>query len=268
MSAPNHISPFRYPGGKSWFIPFFKNWLNSAELVVEPFAGGASVSLACLASGVCKHAILVEADPNVAAVWKTILGRNSNWLIEKIRRFDVTEKSVEKELSETTVNTRQRAWQTLLLNRVSHGGIVAKGAGRIRKGEDNKGLSSRWYPQTLVRRIEMIHEMRAKISFRHGDGMEFLKGWAHAEEDGNAALLVDPPYPVAGRRLYDHWDINHETLFSHLGAIDGRFIATYENLPDIKRLAAKHGLRTRVVSMRSRQHASKKELLVSSQFAN
>jgi len=268
MSVPNHISPFRYPGGKTWFIPFFKNWLNSAEIVVEPFAGGASVSLACLVSGVCKHAILVESDPNIAAVWKTILGRNSKWLVEKIRGFEVAEKTVEKELAATVVNTRQRAWQTLLLNRVSHGGIVAKKAGRIRQGEDNKGLSSRWYPQTLIQRIELIHQLRNRISFRHGDGMTFLKGWADAEEDEGAALLVDPPYLIAGRRLYDHWDINHETLFSHLGRVEGRFIATYENLPDIKKMAANHGLHTRVVSMRSRQHTRKKELLVSSHFTN
>src|SRR3954453_16467871 len=37
-------SPFRYPGGKTWLVPYIRSWLTSKKAVpcilVEPFAGG------------------------------------------------------------------------------------------------------------------------------------------------------------------------------------------------------------------------------------
>src|SRR5438046_7021388 len=49
---------------------FRSRWLSgsNAKRLIEPFAGGASVSLSCLESGDCKQVVLVEKDPNVAAV--------------------------------------------------------------------------------------------------------------------------------------------------------------------------------------------------------
>ena len=41
-------SPFRYPGGKTWFVPTFRKWIraldNKPELLVEPFTGGGIIS--------------------------------------------------------------------------------------------------------------------------------------------------------------------------------------------------------------------------------
>src|SRR5215475_1839398 len=42
-------SPFRYPGGKTWLVPYIRSWLASrggrASLLIEPFAGGGIVGL-------------------------------------------------------------------------------------------------------------------------------------------------------------------------------------------------------------------------------
>src|SRR5437867_836556 len=42
-------SPFRYPGGKTWLVPYVRSWLSGrperTSLLVEPFAGGAIVGL-------------------------------------------------------------------------------------------------------------------------------------------------------------------------------------------------------------------------------
>lgn len=70
-------SPFRYPGGKTWLIPRIRQWLGSlpqrpAELI-EPFAGGAIVSLTVTAEGLADHVTMVELDDAVAAVWQTII---------------------------------------------------------------------------------------------------------------------------------------------------------------------------------------------------
>src|SRR5438552_126943 len=42
-------SPFRYPGGKTWLVPYIREWLHSKRQrpsrLIEPFAGGAIISL-------------------------------------------------------------------------------------------------------------------------------------------------------------------------------------------------------------------------------
>jgi site-specific DNA-adenine methylase len=70
-------SPFRYPGGKTWLVPFIRQWLTSmpqcpAEFI-EPFAGGAIIGLTVAFEKLADHVTLVEIDEEVASVWKTII---------------------------------------------------------------------------------------------------------------------------------------------------------------------------------------------------
>src|SRR5579864_3945155 len=79
------LSPFRYPGGKTWFIPYIRQWLSpqirqkyniipiSPEHFIEPFLGGGSISLTVASEGLVKQTTIVEIDADVAAVWHTIL---------------------------------------------------------------------------------------------------------------------------------------------------------------------------------------------------
>lgn len=257
-----YISPFRYPGGKTWLVPFFHEWarLGKREVLVEPFAGGASISLSCLEAAICERAILVELDPNIAAVWKTILGPDWRLLSERILAFVPSPNLLEQELAPTAVSTWERAWQTILLNRMNHGGITAFGSGRLRNGERGRGLGSRWYPETLVRRIERIRFLRRRITFIQGDGIQILE----ADSDCRTSLyFIDPPYPKAGRRLYDHWQVNHPGLFRIMGDLSGRFLATYPHNSEIEAMAMNHKLHVRSTTMFSRLHRKKQELLIS-----
>src|ERR1041385_6677809 len=71
-------SPFRYPGGKTWLVPYIRSWLGSKRspvcVLVEPFAGGGIVGLTAGFEGLADHVVLVEKDENIAALWNTILG--------------------------------------------------------------------------------------------------------------------------------------------------------------------------------------------------
>jgi DNA adenine methylase len=262
MAQYPHISPFRYPGGKTWLIPFFHNWASNKpekSVIVEPFAGGASITLSCLETNICKHAILIELDPNIAAVWKTILGRDWKRLVEKIKNFKPNITSLERELKETSISTFERAWQTILLNRINHGGITAAGSGRLRKGEAGKGIGSRWYPETLVSRIERIRLLRSRIEFVQGDGLKFIKGGSEAR----SIFFIDPPYPKAGRRLYDCWDVDHAGLFTAMSRLDSPFVATYEKTSEVQKLAQTHRFQIKSTVMFSRLHRTKQELLIS-----
>src|ERR1051325_11427148 len=100
------ISPFRYPGGKSWLRPWIRKWLRkSVGHLVEAFAGGANVTLTALSEGLAKRATLIELDPDVAAVWKSILNGKADWLADKIEAFNPTRKNVLAELDRSEEDT-------------------------------------------------------------------------------------------------------------------------------------------------------------------
>lgn len=261
------ISPFRYPGGKSWLRPWIRKWLRkSVGHLVEAFAGGANVTLTALSEGLAKRATLIELDPDVAAVWKSILNGKADWLADKIEAFNPTRKNVLAELDVSVRAEHTRAWQTLLKNRVSHGGILAPGAGLLRKGEDGKGIRSRWYPEALVSRIEEIHKIRTKIKFIEGDALSWLDKYKHKPGSGSVAFFIDAPYSSVGERLYTYSEIDHEKLFRIAAKLRGRVLMTYHDAEEIRRLAKRFKFEFRRVPMVNRQNTEKTELLLSKNF--
>lgn len=261
-------SPFRYPGGKTWLVPTVRRWLSSKKIkpvqFIEPFAGGGIISLTVAFEHLAGHVIMVELDDDVAAVWKTILDENGEWLADRIVNFELTVDNIQKELSKANPSLREKAFQTILKNRVYHGGILAPGAGLIKSGENGKGIRSRWYPVTLSRRIHAIENVKDTITFIEGNGMDVMK--KHVDESGSV-FFIDPPYTAggkkAGARLYRYSSLDHEDLFCRVGSLAGDFLMTYDNAPEIKELAERFGFMTRTISMKNTHHATMSELLIS-----
>lgn len=262
-------SPFRYPGGKTWLIPYIRRWLIAKpikpKILLEPFVGGGIVSLTAVAEKLVEYAIMIELDEQVAAVWHTILNDNGGgeWLANKIATFELSHDSVKRILEKEDLSTRELAFKTILRNRVNRGGILAPGAGLVKHGEDGKGLSSRWYPITLKKRILEIVKMRDKIKFIQGDGLNYLQ--QHADVI-NAVHFIDPPYTVSGKRagsrLYAYPNIDHEKLFSIAELLRGDVLITYDNTEEVKELADKHGFNAEAVAMKNTHHAKMTELLI------
>jgi DNA adenine methylase len=244
-----------------------RRWLASLPekpaLLVEPFAGGGIISLTVACENLADKVIMVELDERVASVWKVILGEDVDWLIQRILNFELSNKSVESELAREVHSLKDLAFQTLLMNRTRHGGIMAPGSGSIRSGESGKGIGSRWYPQTICNRIRKIAKVRDKIRFVHGDGMAVIKEHATAEK---AAFFIDPPYTAskkqAGRRLYTHNEINHEDLFGLAVNLRGDCLITYDNANEIREIAYRFGLDCEPIAMKSTHHAQMSELLI------
>ena len=261
-------SPFRYPGGKTWLSPFIQQWLISLpkrpKEFIEPFAGGAIVGLNVAFEGLAEHITLVELDDQVAAVWKTILYGDYEWLANRIVEFDLTSETVEAELACTDVSLEQKAFQTILKNRVNRGGILAPGAGKIKNGENGKGIRSRWYPETLHKRILNIVRIKDRITFIEGDGMKVIE---QNFDRSDVVYFIDPPYTASGKkagtRLYTFFDLDHEKLFSLAEKLRGDFIMTYDNSEGVKQLADQHGFMYRLVAMKNTHHTEMMELLIS-----
>jgi len=230
---------------------------------IEPFAGGGIVGLNVAFRRLAEHVTLVELDEEVAAVWETVINGNARSLANRIVAFDLTLDSVGEELSKSPANLEDRAFQTILRNRISRGGILAPGAGILRQGESGRGIKSRWYPETLRKRILEVAEMRERITFIHGDGLEVLRENA---QRANVVFFIDPPYTAGdrkpGRRLYTHHEIDHDELFRVASTLTDDFLMTYSNDERVRKLALRHNFDVQEIAMRNNHHIKKTELLI------
>lgn len=262
-------SPFRYPGGKTWLVPQVRRWLSirrsRPSILIEPFAGGGIVSLTAAFEHLADRVVMVEVDVDVAAVWQCILGSDGPWLAERIISFPMSADSVREELLSPPANLRERAFQTILRNRTNHGGILAPGSGLIKHGENGKGISSRWYPDTLRRRILDIVQIKDKITFIQGDGLKVMSNYL---DDPDVVFFVDPPYTAgnrgkrAGRRLYTHNTIDHEELFKLSGCAVGDVLLTYDYDEYVIKMAEAHGFSFQPICMKNTHHTTMQELLI------
>lgn len=235
-------------------------------LLIEPFCGGGITALSAVQQHLVRKALMVELDPDVAAVWTACLGGDAERLAKAIMEFPLGKPAVEALLASTPSDTVQRALRTIVVNRVNRGGIMAPGAGLLKTGENNRGLASRWYPETLAARVCFIGSLREQIEFRHGDAFEVIREYC---ERPDVAFFVDPPYTAgknrAGARLYLHNEIDHPALFAIMGEVAGNLVLTYDVDAEVIKLAQDNALTVLKVPMRTTHHRQKYELVISNQ---
>lgn len=263
-------SPLRYPGGKTWLVPHIREWLRRTEpeILIEPFAGGAIVSLTAVMEHFVDAAVMVEIDRDVAAFWRSALESGAT-LQERICRFEPTIEQVRALERIPPATVTDHGFRTLVLNRTRRGGILAPGASFCRNGENGRGLLSRWYPETLATRLAAIREYADRIVFLEGDGLKalpmLLRGWGR-----KAAVFLDPPYTAqggkrAGSRLYAHSNIDHAALFSMLATHETNFLMTYDAAPEIVELVHRHEFDAVCLSMKNGHHDRMSELVITSE---
>jgi len=259
-------SPLRYPGGKTWLIPHIREWLQGSRpnILIEPFAGGGIVSLTAAMEGLVKQAIMIELDHDVAAFWHAAL-RSGKKLATKVANFEPTLETLHDWEQTGPKSVNEHGFRTLVLNRTRRAGILAGGASFMRSGENGKGLLSRWYPDTLAKRLRAIAAYADHIAFYEGDGTQLLgpllQGWG-----SQAAIFVDPPYTAggkrAGSRLYRDSCIDHEALFDLLAKHQSNFLMTYDASPEVMDLICKHGFHAVSVVMKNAHHNPVPELII------
>lgn len=220
------------------------------------------MSLTAVMEGLARRAVLTEIDRDVAAFWHSALC-HAEELCDRVFHFDATRENVEKIAASDPANLLDRGFRTLVLNRTRRSGILAPGASFTRTGENGKGLTSRWYPKTIVRRLRHIDACAERIVFCEGDGMKLLDSMALIED---AVVFVDPPYTAggkrAGRRLYTHHQLDHARLFETLAESNVDFLMTYDMAPQIVALVREHNFAAVRVAMKNSHHALLRELVI------
>ena len=261
-------SPMRYPGGKTWLVPEIRKWLQGLDfrpsVFVEPFAGGGIASLTAVMDGYVDKAVLCEKDPDISNLWRHLLDEPEQ-LAQLVENFVPTTDNVRNVLETASDYGIDAAFRTLLRNRINRGGIIAKGASMMKQGENNNGITSRWYPDTLAARIRTIGVHAGQFDVFQGDGVSLV---ALCQDNRTAAFFIDPPYTAAGkragRRLYTHNQIGHEKLFDRMSDVRGAFMMTYDESPEVIELARNRGFHLAKVAMKNTHHTVMYELLITS----
>ncbi len=267
VAQVKQLSPFRYPGGKTWLVPWVKSWLLYLQqfdaTFIEPFAGGGITSLTVAHDNLASRCIMIEKDEEIAAVWQTIISGDWQYLADRILNFNLSYENAKEVINAQPNSASEKAFQTILRNRIYHGGILANGSGMLKNGENGKGIHSRWYPETIAKRLKTISLFRNRVEFIGGDGFEIINQHLN---DPNAIFFVDPPYTAskkkAGTRLYRYHKLDHDKLFSLMSRTQGHFMMTYDDSAEIEDYCKKYNLQYVRVPMTGTHHRKLFELII------
>ncbi len=124
-------SPLRYPGSKARFAKFIAQSLQLNGLkdvsFIEPFCGGASVSIALMECGLAGEIALNDADPAVAAFWETVFKKEgAKWLAGQVERVPLTLDEWDRQKHLVACSVRDAALRCLFVNRTSFKATLIK----------------------------------------------------------------------------------------------------------------------------------------------
>jgi DNA adenine methylase len=237
--------------------------MEKPQILIEPFAGGGIISLTTAFENLAESVLMVEMDEEIASVWETIISGNGEWLAHQILSFNMTRESAIAELSKAPRSIKEMAFQTIIKNRTFHGGILAAGSGLLKNGEAGRGILSRWYPETLAKRIRNIGLVLDKLTFLQGDAFDIIELY---KNNKGAVFFIDPPYTAggkkAGNRLYTHFQLDHERLFQLCTELAGDFVMTYDNASEVRALAGRHSFQSKPIPMKNTHHVEMTELVI------
>jgi DNA adenine methylase len=237
------LSALRYPGSKRRLLPYIRRVLEHNELrpalLVEPFAGGASVALEALHEGLVRSIGLVDRDPLVASFWRTVFF-DTDWLVDRILRLRVSLRQWQRLRTAPARTHRERALACLFLNRTSFSGILATRAGPIggRKQVSEYTLDCRFPRRTLVRRIRQASSYRDQVRFVWcGTWQSTLARIRRCQARGtlpdDICYYFDPPFFEKADRLYRFYfrERDHRSFRDALPQLSDPWILSYDVAP-------------------------------------
>lgn len=234
-----NVSPLRYPGGKTKLAPYVAAKIpHGTNRLVEPFCGGASVSLACLMAGLVEKIRLNDMEPGVFSLFRTIL-TDPEQIISRLQNTKADRETYfayRKSLfEEASLSDVERGFRYLYCNRLAFSGILL--------GNPTGDLKSRYNPKTLAARIRQIYSFRDQIEVTQNDALSVIEEEYWRGEE--TLLFIDPPYYKQGPKLYpkafsleDHQNLAFlvEDLYKNVPGAN--MIITYDNADAIQNLYA------------------------------
>lgn len=198
-------SILRYPGGKGRhakiIASIFKLNGLQPEVFIEPFCGGASISINLLEADVVQSVRLNDLDPLIASLWKTVFStKDSRWLINQVMEAPLTLEHWDYQKSIKPKGQKEQAFQCLYLNRTSFSGLLHKHAGPIGgRKQLNWTIGCRFDREKIAARIEKLASLSKRVH-----AVESVTWGEFLGRNITPACFIylDPPYYQKAERLY------------------------------------------------------------------
>jgi DNA adenine methylase len=274
MSGPDLSSPLRYPGGKNHLTDYFENIIKENLLLgaplYEPYAGGASISLAMLSRGLVSKATLVELDPLIYSFWKCVKECPEDLCrtVESVHVNLETWKKFQKYLDPDAHNRYMcldLGLAGLFFNRTNFSGIINAGPIGGQGQRSQYKIDCRFNKARIIEQIQAIARYKSKLRVVHGDGLAFLKRHSTRIAADHGLVYVDPPYYVQGERLYrfNYQEQQHKELSNFIVAQKMCWVVSYDTHPAIRRMFAGQKIMPISFNYAVKQSRKVKELLIS-----
>ncbi|MEZ4486217.1 MAG: DNA adenine methylase [Cyanobacteriota/Melainabacteria group bacterium] len=229
-------SPLRYPGGKQKAIKQISKMMPQNALEYrEPMVGGGSVFFHARNIGFAKKYWINDEFRELVAFWKTVKNegkcRELMTDLEELRRsFSSSEDIKEYFYSARDQEPSEEFMQAFLFfffNRVTFSGTT-------RAGGFSSQASQNRFTASSIERLQNLPKAFKGVRITCGDFEKVISA-----PGNDVFIFLDPPYWTA-KKLYGRdgklHDFDHERLANILKNTGHRFLITYDNCPEIRKL--------------------------------
>ena len=233
---PTTLSPLRYPGGKTKLYSYVRELLRANELLgktyIEPFAGGAGLSIKLLLKGDVERIVINDLDPSIYCFWSAILDSTEDFC-ELIAKTEITIEEWHRQKAvyndQDMSNPLELGFATFFLNRTNISGVIKGG---VIGGINQTGahtMDARYNKEGLIIKIRKIASRKKDIFIHNLDAQEFLRD-GHLRKYYKAFIYFDPPYVQKGAILYKNsfTETDHRHLAENIADCGRKWIVTYD----------------------------------------
>lgn len=228
-------TPLRYPGGKSKLTRFVYNVLISNHIngtYIEPFSGGAGISINLLLNGSVDKIVINDLDSSVYSFWnylvhdtkKFILSVKNvpidyyqkNDLLEPSQKIDLWNFYRQQYLDNKAKYNFKEAFAFFMLNRMNRSGIITGGPIGGKKQNGEYSISSRFNKNNLIKQLSDIGKKSDRIIVQNSDALTLLNNLSDSKRyfpPENSFIFIDPPYFGEGKELYPSYMEKNEHFY-------------------------------------------------------
>jgi len=249
------LSPLRYPGAKKSLFPYINKLLFvnnlTPQTIVEPFVGGASITLHLLHYKIVKKAIISDVDRLIYSFWHVLFTKHK-YLINFIENVSINVDNylLYKEIANNHLKYSENklAEACIYLNRTSFSGILNKCSGPI-GGLSQKSkydISCRFNKRNIIDKINKLSEFQGRITVLPFDWKETIRYVnelvAKGELSNNILYYFDPPFYNKANKLYRHFfqKEDHVLLSEAISSLKYPWVLSYDHCPEIKKMYLKN----------------------------